>query len=59
VAKRCQGAKGGWRWNGRKVEHMKRGDPGGEESRQGVRAAIGARKRGNARGAKGGRKEGA
>ena len=57
VRKRRQGAQGGWRRNDRKVMCMKRGDPSGEESRWGVRVVIGARKRGNSRGAKGDRKK--
>jgi hypothetical protein len=40
----------------RKAVPVKQGDLGGEESRPGVRAPIVARKRGNARGAKGCRK---
>ena len=58
---------GGWRWNGRKGHSRKRGDlsAGGRSSwlvegpksrPAGVRSPIGARKPGNAGGAKGGRK---
>ena len=67
VAKRCRGASGGWRRNDGKVRYMNQGDligPGAvfklrgaeEPYRSGVRAAIVAKKRGNARGAKGHRK---
>ena len=68
MIKRCWGASGGWRQNDEKVEHMNQGDLAGvwtvftpdESGRRagqpGVRAAIVAMKRGNARGAKGRRK---
>ena len=67
VAKRCWGASGGWRRNDGKVGYMNQGDLPGVvtvfmletsriAARAGVRAAIVARKRGNARGAKGRRK---
>ncbi len=59
--KACQSddrmAWGGWRQNVEKIVRLDRGDPAwGGDPRVGVGALIGAMKRGNARGAKGGRK---
>jgi len=56
VLKRYRGATGGWGRNDWKVCSVKRGDLSGGESLTGVRAVIVAMRRGNARGAKGGRK---
>ena len=55
VRKRLWGASGGWRRNGRKVGSMNRGDLAMAVTARGVRAFVVAMKRGNARGAKGGR----
>jgi hypothetical protein len=57
VSKRRRGTSGGWRWNGRKAEHMKQRDLRGTRPRRvGVRGVIVALKPGNAGGAKGSRK---
>jgi len=57
VLKRWRGTPGGWRWNGRKAEHMTQRDLSGTRlGRAGVRGVIVARKPGNAGGAKGSRK---
>jgi hypothetical protein len=63
VSKRCWGASGGWRRNDGKVGYMNQGGLAGawtvfmplcrRAGQPGVRAAIVARKRGNARRAKG------
>ena len=64
VGKQSSGQWGGWRRNGWTVVHVKQGDLVGAKAvfmlgvsrragRTGVRAFVGARKRGNARGAKG------
>lgn len=53
IGKRPREANGGWRWGGQKMTCVKRGGPdGGYESCLEVRAAVGAMKRRNGRGAK-------